>query len=126
LLSEPSLLYLKKEIRVYKLVGSTLSLTDALDIDVTVNAVDWTYAGTHVITGSTTDTRVFTFSSETLSEVASLSLGGGESIPRNALAADRTGSYYVVGIEHTTASKVQIYNFNGSAITAKRQCFNGC
>ena len=109
----------KKELSLHKLVGSTLSSIDSHDLDVEVRGVDWSVNGDYVAIGTNADTRIFSFSSELLNEETSLDLGSGEQVSPGALACDQTGSYYVVGIDHNSNSKVQVYYFDGASISAK-------
>jgi 6-phosphogluconolactonase (cycloisomerase 2 family) len=110
-----------KEISIVKLTGSTLSIVDQIDIDVIVRSVAWSADGGYVAIGGDTDTRVYSFNigAETITPEALLAMTGSEEITVDAIRWDQTGDYYAAGITDATSSKLRIYNFSGSTITAK-------
>jgi len=113
------------EIRLYKLSGSTVSRIDYDDSNELGRAVDWSADGNYAVVGSTVNVRVFSFASESISRVTDLNLGAGESFSRDAVAWDPTGDYIAGGITHSTASRLRIWYFNGSTLTAKTSVNTG-
>lgn len=107
----------KNELRVYNIVSQVIGLVDGLDLDTDVYSVCWSSNGAYIAAGCDSDTRVFSFTSEVLSQEASMSLGAGEAPMIGAISFDQTGNYYAMGIDHVNSSKLGIYYFLDPSIT---------